>query len=82
MMNQSGDLVCSCLFSCLIVFVLQAYKGEVSWVVVSSLFSPSLHHDFNTQIVMSSPIAFPFLFKEDACAQDVVESMEEVGGLF
>ena len=32
---------------------------------------------------MSSPAytSFPFSYKEDACAQDVVESMEQVGDL-
>ena len=50
----------------------------------SFLYSPSprLHHYSYNQINMSSPIAFPFSFKEDACAQDVVDSMEQVGGLF
>ena len=33
--------------------------------------------------IMSSPAytSFPLSYKEDACAQDVVESMEQVGGL-
>ena len=44
---------------------------------------PSLHHYHSIQTIMSSPAytSFPFSYKEDACAQDVVESMEQVGDL-
>ena len=42
---------------------------------------PSLHHYLVNLIDMSSPVAFPFSFKEDALAYDVVESMEQVGDL-
>ena len=46
-------------------------------------FTPLLppHHYYLNQINLSSPVAFPFSFKEDALAYDVVESMEQVGGL-
>ena len=84
MTNQSGDFACSCLFLYLLVFVAPAYKrfGEMSRLFFTPLFL-SLHHYHSTQIIMSSPAytSFPFSYKEDACAQDVVESMEQVGGL-
>ena len=53
-------------------------------MVVSSFPSLPSHHYYQTYIVMSSPdyTSFPFSFKEDLCAQDVVEAMEQVGGLF
>ena len=51
-------------------------------MVIPSLLSLPFHHYFYTYTIMSSPVAFPFSFNEDACAQDVVEAMEQVGGLF
>ena len=42
---------------------------------------PSRHHYLVNLIDMSSPVAFLFLFKEDALTYNVVESMEQVGGL-
>ena len=82
MINRSGDFIyCYLLFS-LLVFVTQAYKGWASWDRLSSLPSLPFHHTFPTHISMSpTPSSFPFSFKEDACASDVVESMEQVGGL-
>ena len=46
-------------------------------------FFPSLYHYYSIQPTMSSPTytSFPFSYKEDACAQDMVESMEQVGDL-
>ena len=81
MINQSGDFVCFCLFSCLVVLVSQGYKGGASRLLFSLIPLPSLHHYIQT--IMSSPAysSVPFSFKEDACAQDVVESMEQVGDL-
>ena len=85
MTDQSGDLACPCLFLYLIVFVVPAYKRPGGCVVVSSLPSLSLpfNHYYQPYSIMSSPAytSFPFSFKEDACAQDVVESMEQVGDL-
>ena len=82
MTDQSGDLVCFCLFLCLIVFVVLAYKrleGMSCRFLIPLFLSSHYYHHNQT---MSSPTAFPFSFKEDACAQDVVECMEQVGGLF
>ena len=84
MTDQSGDLACPCLFVYLIVFVVSAYK-RLEWMSCHFLTPPflSLHHYYPSQTIMSSPAytSFPFSYKEDACAQDVVESMEQVGGL-
>ena len=86
MINQSGDFICVGLFSCLIVFVFQAYKRlcELGGRFVTPLLPSSLtlSASFLNNQIMSSPTAFPFSFKEDSCAQDVVEAMEQVGGLF
>ena len=43
----------------------------------------SFHHNNQSPNIMSSPAytSFPFSYKEDACAQDVVELMEQVGDL-
>ena len=56
--------------------------GGVSCRFFTPLFLSS-HHYYPTQTVMSSPAytSFPFSYKEDACAQDVVELMEQVGDL-
>ena len=73
-------LVCSFVW---LRLLFQCIKGR-RWVVVflTPLF-PLFHHYYSTQPIMSSPAytSFPFSYKEDACAQDVVESMEQVGGL-
>ena len=84
MTDRSGDLVYFCLFSCLFVFAVSAYK-RLEWVgcrFLTPLFL-SLHHYYPSQVIMSSPAytSIPFSYKEDACAQDVVESMEQVGDL-
>ena len=64
------------------MFVVQAYKRLGEFEFVSSLFSLPLHHTFLTQPNMSpAHSSFLFSFKEDACAQEVVESMEQVGDL-
>ena len=81
MTDQSGDLACSCLFLYLFVFVVPSYKRLRGEFVVSSLLSHPFHYYFPNQTNMSSPVAFPFSFKEDALAYDVVESMEQVGDL-
>ena len=84
MTNQSGDFACPCLFLYLFMFVVPAYKRLEGRVIVllTPLF-PSSHYYLSTQLIMSSPAysSVPFSYKEDACAQDVVESMEQVGGL-
>ena len=81
MINQSGDFACYCLFLYLVVFVVPAYKGwNVSCRFLTPLFLP-LHHYYLNPLIMSFPTAFPFSFKEDALAYNVVESMEQVGGL-
>ena len=71
-------LVCSFVWLCLL---LKRIKGGEGRVVVSSLPSSSSRYYFPTSTTMSSPVAFPFSFKEDALAYDVVESMEQVGDL-
>ena len=83
MINQSGHLVCFCLSLCLLLFAVGAYKGRNALSGRSSFLSLPLHHYFYNRTIMSSPAytSFLFLFKEDACAQEVVESMEQVGGL-
>ena len=66
------------------MLVAQGYKVEWGRLRHSSFPSSlSLHHYYPYQSVMSSPAytSFPFSYKEDACAQDVVESMEQVGDL-
>ena len=66
------------------MFVVLAYKRLEGGRrhSLTPLF-PSLHHYYSIQSIMSSPAYTSVLFsyKEDACAQDVVESMEQVGGL-
>ena len=80
MTDRSGDFACFCLLLCLAAFVVSAYKRSGGELSFSSLPSSSpFNHNPTT---MSSPTSFPFSFKEDACAQDVVECMEQVGGLF
>ena len=83
MINQSGDLVCFCLPLCLLLFVAGAYKGRNALSGRSLFLSLPSHHYFQRSTIMSSPAytSFPFSYKEDACAQDVVESMEQVGDL-
>ena len=58
-------------------------KGERVVFSIPLFLSLPLHHYFHNQTIMSSPAytSFPFSFKEDTCAQDVVESMEKVGDL-
>ena len=69
------------------MFALQAYKrwgGEDGFSPFPSS-SPFISLYNSTTIDMSSPspayTSFPFSFKEDAMAPDVVESMEQVGDL-
>ena len=66
------------------MFVASTYKrweGELSFFLTSLSSFP--HHYYSVYSSMSSPAytSFPFSYKEDACAQDVVESMEQVGDL-
>ena len=84
MTDRSGDFVWVCLILYLLVLVIPVYKSLESELLLSltPLFL-SLHHYYSTQPIMSSPAytSFPFSYKEDTCAQDVVESMEQVGDL-
>ena len=84
MTDRSGDFVCSRLFLCLVSFVVLAYKRwEGNGLLFPHSSLPFLHHYYPTQVAMSSPAytSVPFSYQEDACAQDVVESMEQVGDL-
>ena len=72
---------------CLFVWLRLSFwriKGErgVGGGFLTPLF-PSFVFYNSTQVIMSSPAytSVPFSYKEDACAQDVVESMEQVGDL-
>ena len=83
MTDRSGDFVYSRLLPCLVSFVAPTYKGQGDGLLSLHPLFLSFHHYRPIQTVMSSPAytSFPFSFKEDACAQDVVESMEQVGDL-
>ena len=63
------------------MFVVRMYKRLGELGCCPSFLSLPFHHNIHTQFDMSSPVAFPFSFKEDASAYDVVESMEQVGDL-
>ena len=71
-------LVCSFVW---LGLFFKRIKAGIDWFVVFSLFSPPLHNYLPKPINMSSTVAFPFSFKEDASAYNVVESMEQVGDL-
>ena len=77
-------LVCPRLFSYLSLFDNQAYKGRGVFAFISSFPSSPFHHHYSHQTTMSSPspayTSFPFSYREDGPAPDIVESMEEVGG--
>ena len=82
---RDSDFDVACLFLCLFAFVDEAYKGWRGVRPFPSSFSSPFHHYHHHQLsTMSSPsptyVAYPFLFREDTSAPDVVESMEEVGG--
>ena len=80
---MSGDFIYYCLFLYLLVFVVQVYKRLEALGLDFSFLSFLSHHIFPTPINMSpAHSSFLFSFKEDACASDVVESMEQVGDLF
>ena len=83
MIDWSGDFVRLCLFLCLFLFVARAYKRWSGLSVVPSFLSSLFHYYFQFSTIMSSPAytSFPFSYREDACAQEVVESMEQVGDL-
>ena len=85
MTDQSGDLACPCLFLCLTVFAPQVYKrwGGKDGVLHSPLPLPSsvLYNSSSIDMSSPSPAYTSFSFTEDAMAPDVVESMEQVGGL-
>ena len=44
MSNESGDIVDDCLYLCLLMFVIEGYKGGARFVSVFLTLLPSPHH--------------------------------------